>query len=201
MVKMGSGKVCVLVVAALGLSGCGTSGSVPQDGIDVGMEDVPEAPKSHAGLLADALALFPVLAATNLPINMPADGSASFEGIGGLAEPEDEDPRLLSEIVLTANFADATLAGQLFNFVMAEGAPITGTLDVENGVIAGPFLNFDIGGSLTRDGKVAVIEGKGQGAFRGDGLGGVLGSLSGTSKEGVQPAVDLDGFFVGTKTP
>lgn len=199
MVRFTSGAFCVLLIAAAGLSGCDGSTIGAVNVIDIDGEGVQQQDNSYAGLLANANNLVAGLSLLALPSAMQASGSATFNGVAGLETLQATNPESLSRISLTAKFADATVSGQFFNFADAEGAPMSGTLDVENGVIAGNSLNLDINGSLTRDEQVAVIAGAGQGKFGGEGPAAVLGTLDGTWKQGANPATPITGFFAATR--
>jgi hypothetical protein len=201
MVKMGTDKVCVLVIAALGLSGCGGSTSAVPDGNVPDGEGGVQEDNTYVALLAEMMALDAALSPFVPSAAMQNSGSATFDGVASLKPLAALNPELLSRFNLTAQFADDTVSGELFDFADADGSPITGTVDLENGAIAGNALSFDMNGSLTRDGKAVVVAGTGQGNFGGEGPTKLLGGLVGTTKEEANPVVPITGIFAAIRVP
>jgi hypothetical protein len=162
----------------------------------------PPPPPTFEELLTTSYDLFSSLGSLSQATNMPASGTASFSGVAGVREVGDPDPSLLSEIALSADFSDGTIDGELRNFVTSGGLPITGTLDISNGVISGNTIDFDMNGVLSGNGTNATVSGSSSNAgFVGDGAQGVGGNLTGTFTPDGAPSIPVDGFFLGERSP
>lgn len=193
-------------VIAVTLSACGGSSSVP------GYEELGE----KADAVIDRVeAVGEYNDTTGEFDNVTTDaemaqrsGSATYTGIAGLwvndtkeqlqdAIDADEDPDVIADLKLTADFDSSTISGAMTNLQAEdEDMTISGQIDVTNGVISGADLTADLSGTVqtTGDGpdETLTFVGTTDGTFVGDSAEAAAGDIEGTFGNG-----EGDDSFVG----
>lgn len=115
--------------------------------------------------------------------NMPVSGQATYTGVASyksdVSIPDDigfpdyenlivNEPEIVSQVRLTANFAGQTVGGTFSNFQSAELGPLDGTLTISNATITDNFFEGDVSGQIGRPGNLSAIgDGTTEGLFLG----------------------------------
>ena len=194
----------VTPVIAVTLSACGGSSSVP------GYEELGE--KADAVIdRVEAVGEYNDVTGEFDNVTTEAEmeqrsGSATYTGIAGLwvndtkeqlenAIDADEDPDVIADLKLTADFDSSTISGAMTNLQAEdEDMTVSGQIDVTNGVITGADLAADLSGTVqtTGDGpdETLTFVGTTDGTFVGDSAEAAQGKIEGKLGDG-------EGSFVG----
>ncbi len=187
-------------LAAL-LAGCGASGS--------GGGGAPQGPQPGFGdyqAAADGLhATWDTIAFTS-PASLPFAGAATYNGVIGLRiGTAAGERRMNGALSLTVQFATGGLAGTAGAFSDLNGAVLTGSLAIANGVLdraANPATGYTF--SATMDGTIAgpadsfTITSDLSGDFRGPAHGAIAGAVAGSAISGSGTGY-LFGDFIGVR--
>lgn len=173
----------ILALLALGgLSACGGGGGSSGGGSG-------GSPDDFAALDAEAADLVASTFSASLTRDLPDTGSATYEGVMGLTAPGGDpgdvraildDPALLGDLTMEADFGDRTISGTADNFQAADGGTVDGALDIADGTITeGGVTRFSAGlsGTLEQDGTATTYNGRVNGQFydsRGDNIAGTV---------------------------
>ena len=157
-------------------------------------------------LLDEGLAISDALNLLAPATKMPANGTASFDGIAamnwGPPVSDSGGTNLLSRVTLNADFAANTIGGDFTGFERPSGAQIGGSLAVTNGTIAGNAVSFNLVGQLTGAVEGDIAASTENATFLGDGAQGIEGDLTGTFIGTGLPAAPLvDSLFVAARRP
>lgn len=111
---------------------------------------------------------------TTAPGDLPASGSARFEGTAGVAfEGTGGSTSLLGDAVVVADFGDGSIDGEATNFFgRVEDGSVTdldGTLEMAGGDIDGSGAEAGLSGTLRGDGHVVEVDADLDGGFLGRG--------------------------------
>lgn len=166
------------VLVALLLSGCGGSSS---------------GPGSYEELLDTNQALSERLDPDKLTDVMPTVGTATYSGATAFATGEGRtaayilyNADLVSDLELLADFEANKITGSMTGFKSRDGRPVTGTVDLTNGGIAGNQLAAELSGTLLIDGTpVNFADGTMTGGFFEPDAGIVGGGLAAAGYTGV----------------
>ena len=200
MTSFGTRTCGIFFIGALGLSGCGSgSGGTVED------DDATRGQTQFDVLLDEGLAIADVLDPLSPATNMPAGGTATFQGIAALnwAPPVSDasETNLLSRVTLNADFDAGTIGGVFADFERASGAQIGGLLAVTSGTITGNAVSFNLVGQLSGAVEGDVVASTQNATFLGDGAQGIEGDLTGTfTGIGIPEEPLIDSRFVATKT-
>jgi hypothetical protein len=206
MTNFGTRMCSILFVAALGLSGCGSAEQAVEGGIGDEDDAAVRGETEYFVLLDEGNAINGRLNLLGPAINMPASGTASFDGIAsmnwGPPVVDSGGTILLSRVTLNADFAANTIGGDFTGFERPSGAQIGGSLAVTNGRIAGTGVSFNLIGQLTGAVQGDIEASTENATFLGDGAQGIEGDLTGTfTGIGLEAAPLVDSFFVGARRP
>lgn len=206
MINYGTRAFGILCIAALGLSGCGAAERAIADRIGDEDDAAVRGETEYFVLLDEGNAINGRLNLLGPATNMPASGTASFDGIAsmnwGPPVVDSGGTVLLSRVTLNADFAANTIGGDFTGFERQSGAQIGGSLAVTNGTIAGSGVSFNLIGQLTGAVEGDIEASTENATFLGDGAQGIEGDLTGTfTGIGLEPAPLVNSFFVGERRP
>lgn len=131
--------------------------------------------------------------------NLPA-GTATYNGYGGFIagagkiEDVTTDAELVSRLTLQADFGNDTIGGSFHTFRSRDGSPVTGSVQIQNGVISDNAITSNVAGALNIDGVPTFILGDLEGFFLGIDGQGVSGLTTGTAGTD-----DFSGIFVAER--
>ncbi len=183
------------------LAGCGASGP--------GGPGAPSGPQPGFGdyqATADGLhATWDPIPFT-APASLPISGGATFNGVVGLRiGTAAGERRMNGALSLTVQFSTSSLAGTAGAFSDQNGATLTGSLAITNGVLdrtanpaAGYTFSANMDGTITGPGDSFAITSDLSGDFRGAGFGAVAGAVAGSAISGSGTGY-LFGSFIGTR--
>ena len=207
MINYGTRTFGILCIAALGLSGCGAIEGAIEDRIGDEDDAAVRGDTEYFVLLDEGNAINGRLNLLGPATNMPAEGTASFDGIAsmnwGPPVVDSGGTILLSRVTLNADFAANTIGGDFTGFERPSGAQIGGSLAVTNGTITDKGgVSFNLIGQLTGAVEGDIEASTANATFLGDGAQGIEGDLTGTFTGIGLPAAPLvDSFFVGARRP
>ena len=112
--------------------------------------------------------------------SMPTAGTATYSGVAAFAPSIYDEPEVLSEASLTANFGSSSISGNLTNFRDYENTVIPGSVAIQSGVITGNQFGANLTGSVTIDGAAAAVNGTLDGGFASTNANLLAGIIEGT---------------------
>lgn len=147
------------------------------------------------------------------PADLPATGSANYDGFAGfmIGVTPASTIRYFGALDLTVDFAGrGDVTGRIDDiysggnqFTGEDAGPVSGALIIGNGSVErvlpdprfNPYLLADVDGTLTHGSVTQVVEGRLQGRLRGDDLGFVSGNLNTRDPQPLEPIIT--GTFTG----
>ena len=174
-------KVSQLAVfpTVLALSACSSGGGSDSGGADVSSEFATKGVQA-ANLIAD-YGDAPLTPVGNMPT-----GTFVYEGVAGFnfGDVSNEyiasNAEALADVTLQADFDNASISGNLTNFVDYTNTKAAGQVDLRNGTIAGNEFTADATGSATYNGNPLVVQGTVDGDFVGPSGNAAIGRIEGT---------------------
>ncbi|MCF1708853.1 transferrin-binding protein-like solute binding protein [Tabrizicola sp. J26] len=185
-IVLSTALVC-LIGACSGSGGSGVFG--PLGGDSSGGEtpvdpDTPDGQATFDELAALGQTLFAKTESLSVTpeANMPTTGTATYRGAVSYVSSADlsaipdaekpkyivDNPQVVSDATLNANFGASTIFGTLANFTDRSTGVWQGGMSISNGVISGSDFTGDMGGSIGPAGEVYPSTGTVKGVFGGD---------------------------------
>ncbi len=187
-----------LAVLLAGCSASGSGGSGTPPGAQPGYGDYQAT--------ADGLhATWDAIAFTD-PASLPLGGGATFNGVIGLRiGTAAGERRMNGALSLGVQFSNASLTGSASAFSDQNGATLTGSLAITNGVLdraanpaSGYTFSANMDGKITGPGDSFTITSDLSGDFRGAGYGAITGAVAGSAISNSGTGY-LFGSFIATR--